>query len=422
MLTDGKKAIASNVVLMFLFQLAGAATPLLVFPHLFRVLGEDGFGHLTYAYTTAVALSIVVEYGFNFTAVREVARCRDDRTARSVVFLNTQAGKFLMLVPALIGYFGLCVMGAGLDPLMAAAGSPLLLAMAILPLWFYQGLERIGLPVALIVIGRLSAVAGVLLVVTEPSDLTLALAVLSSGMFLPALLLSILVRREVSLSQTVRLKRNVFDTLLRGRFVFVSNLCGAMIVQGPVVLLGLFLAPASVGIYAAIDKLCFMLRFSYLPINRALFPSFSRVFAARPEHAFRRLLIVSALGASGLAVIGLVAHLWRIEIVTLYLGVASPDALALFSLLIFVPVATFLRSCAVTLGMLPMGKDRIQMLFQIAGGGVLLGAFFLIGSAGTLSVFAYVVAGLEWVLTILSWLMLTWMMTRNRVSNEVKET
>lgn len=416
-----KKTVANNVVLMFAFQLAGAATPLLVFPHLFRALGADVFGQLTYAYTTAVALSIVVEYGFNFTAVREVARCRDDLAARSRVFLSTQAGKFVMLLPASIGYFALCVLGAELDLLMAAAGFPLLLAMAFLPLWFYQGLERIGLPVVVVVIGRLSAVAAVVLAVSRPEDAVLALVVLSSGMFIPALVLSYLVRRHLSLTKAVRAERDVTGSLIRGRFVFVSNLCGALIVQGPVVLLGLFLAPASVGIYAAIDKLCFMLRFSYLPVNRALFPVFSRVFVSKPGIAFRRLLIVSALGASGLGGLGFVAHYWRDDIVQLYLGVSNPEALALFSVLVFVPVATFLRSCAVTLGMLPMGKDRIQMFFQLAGATVLLGMFFSIGSAGTLAVFAYTVAAIEWLLTILSWLILTWMLMRASGSNEVKK-
>lgn len=403
MLSERKKGVAINVVLMFVFQLAGAATPLLVFPHLIRVLGDTQFGHLAYVYTTATALSIVVEYGFNFTAVRDVARLENDLRARSRLYLNTQVAKVIMLIPASVSYFVLCIYGADVALPLALCGFPILLAMAVLPFWYFQGMERIKVPVTILVIGRLAAAALILVFVSDSNDTWIAIFLLSGGVLLPALLLAYLVRPLVSIRTSdwnlTAIQRHIWN----GRFVFISNISGALMVQGPVVLLGIFMPPASVGIFAAIDKLCFMLRFSYLPVNRALFPVFSRKFQESSRKAFARLIVVAIIGAVVLVMVSLFAYLARSSIIDLYMGSTSPESLALFSILIWVPVATFLRSCAVTLGLLPLGRDRLQMILQVLGGGGMLLALSMNKGYTDLSDVAFIVAGVEVLMAIASW-------------------
>ncbi|MCB1914950.1 MAG: lipopolysaccharide biosynthesis protein [Rhodocyclaceae bacterium] len=370
-----RRTILANASWMLLFQLSGVATPLLIYPYLIRTLGDESFGNVAFVYSTAIAFSMIVEYGFNFTAVRELARVRDDATRTNRIFYLTQHSKFLILGPALLAYLLACGLRGDLGIGFALAGAPLLVANALLPLWFHQARERLALPVTILIGGRLAALACLLLLVRNADDGALAISILTFGTMIPAWLLHHRASRAVGARQSRPTWHQLRSNLAAGRYLFVSNLCGTVLVHGPVILLGYLVSSAQLAPFAAIDKLCYMLRFSYLPLNKALFPYFSRRFGESPHHALKRLGQISAVVAAGLAAIGLLVHFNGETVLRIYLGRAEPQSLAVLSILILVPAVTFLRSAATTLGLIPLNEDRAQMRLQLVACAVFLVAF-----------------------------------------------
>src|SRR3981189_3095067 len=68
--------VARNALALYGIQVAGYVIPLLTIPYLARVLHPQGFGLLLFAQSFAMWASVVIEYGFNLSATRDVARNR----------------------------------------------------------------------------------------------------------------------------------------------------------------------------------------------------------------------------------------------------------------------------------------------------------------------------------------------------------
>src|SRR5690554_6583130 len=96
--SDGK-VLASNFGFLMLLQIAGYVFPLITIPYLARVIGVDGFGKVAFAAAVIVWFRTIAEWGFNYTATRDVARNRDDLDKVSEIFSNVLwARTFLMFV------------------------------------------------------------------------------------------------------------------------------------------------------------------------------------------------------------------------------------------------------------------------------------------------------------------------------------
>src|SRR5690625_3739579 len=84
---DGKR-VASNVGYLMLLQFASYLFPLLTIPYLARVLGVDRIGDIAFAAAIILWFKTVTEWGFNYTATRDIARCRDSKDETSAILSN----------------------------------------------------------------------------------------------------------------------------------------------------------------------------------------------------------------------------------------------------------------------------------------------------------------------------------------------
>lgn len=70
-------------------------------PYLARVLGPEGFGKLALAQALVLYLYAFLEYGYQFTATREVARNREDRAELGKIAAGVLHARLLLLLPLL---------------------------------------------------------------------------------------------------------------------------------------------------------------------------------------------------------------------------------------------------------------------------------------------------------------------------------
>ena len=72
-LSSEKATIASNYGYLLFLQGANYLLPLILLPFLVRVLGTEKYGLVMFAQSTAVILSVIVDFGFNLSGTREVS-------------------------------------------------------------------------------------------------------------------------------------------------------------------------------------------------------------------------------------------------------------------------------------------------------------------------------------------------------------
>ena len=79
------KGLIQNFSYLTSLQVFNMLVPLFTYPYLIRILGKETYGLVIYAQVVVGYLLILVNYGFNTYAVREVSVHRDSKTDLSEI-------------------------------------------------------------------------------------------------------------------------------------------------------------------------------------------------------------------------------------------------------------------------------------------------------------------------------------------------
>src|SRR5262249_107653 len=159
------------------------------------------------------------------------------------------------------------------NPRLVAAGLFYALSQGLMPLWFFQGLERMRLGAILEVSGRTAGLASVFLFVRSPEDTWITL--FTQGIA-PAITSA---ARWIVAFRAIRFRFPAWclvrGSLHRGWRLFVYRGAESLYGVGNAFLLGLFAAPAEVGYFASAEKISRAIYGLLNPIRDALYPRLS---------------------------------------------------------------------------------------------------------------------------------------------------
>ncbi|MDE3180563.1 MAG: oligosaccharide flippase family protein, partial [Acidobacteriota bacterium] len=249
-----RQRLVSNALSLYGVQFAKYILPLITIPYLTRVLGPSGWGLVALAQAYGAYLSLPVNYGFNFSGTREVARFKDDKNRLSDIFAEVTGTKCLLAAGCILVSFG----ASRWVPVFH--GRPLLLWMAVYaslvacltPIWYFAGLEELKLVAALDTVARGLATAGIFVVVHHKGDAWKVLAVYGAGGSVALIAAMYLVYRN--LIPRIPGWEGIWQTLRAGRSMFVTSSAVGLYVSGNSFILGLFVPPSIVGYYAGAEK------------------------------------------------------------------------------------------------------------------------------------------------------------------------
>jgi PST family polysaccharide transporter len=230
---------------------------------------------------------------------------------------------------------------------------------------------------------KVTAAAGIFLLIREPDDGWKVLALQAVSMGTVVLVLTFLMYRRVALLRP-RLNEAV-RTLREGVGIFVFRSASGVYLQANGFILGLLAPPSAVAFYGGAEKIVRAGVNLFQPLSQTLFPRMSHL-AVRDNSAAARTLTMGMvlMGALGLALM-ITLLLGAPFLVKLLLGPGYDEAVPLVRLLALLPPVIAIGTMFGIQWALPAGLERPFYLLVVAAGLVnVTMAFALVPKLGAL--------------------------------------
>lgn len=271
--------LKKNAISLTILQVGQYLVPLIVLPYLTRVLGVDGFGQIGFAAAFTMYFVLVVEWGFNLSATRDVSVQRDDKDARSVVFWETLLARVILNIGVLVIIWMLVSQVARLEQLSTLIwlGMLQVLAATLSTAFYYQGIEKMS-AMAFINLGiRTLSIPLIFFLVNRPDQVELAFGI-QAGCFLVASLANLfLLLRSDEISWVTPSFRGSWRRLIASSPLFFSNAGTSLYTNTNVIILGFVTSEANVGYFVAGFTLVKAVVGLSGPFAQAVFPRASLV-------------------------------------------------------------------------------------------------------------------------------------------------
>ena len=146
--------------------------PIVTLPFLARVLGRAHWGELALAEAYATYVSLLLEYGFGFSATRDIAHARNEGHIRSAKLSAVMGAQILLALRSLIVTAIVFLTVPAVANLRSFLALALLLAVtrSSFPIWYFQGMERMRYIAVSNAVVSVASAAAIFIMVRSTND------------------------------------------------------------------------------------------------------------------------------------------------------------------------------------------------------------------------------------------------------------
>ncbi len=359
-----KKNAFVNVLRVFL----NLIFPLLTFPYASRILGPTGIGKIEFVQSIVSYFIIFSSFGIPLYGIREIGRHQSDKVARDTAFseIFTIHTFFTTFVYVLYIVMIMFVPLFRTDRWLFFIFSSYIVLNLIGADWYFQGTERYSyITISSIAIKIVSLVILFGFVKTGADLLQYSLYVISLSVG-SNILNSILVIREVrfKLPRFSAMRRHIRPIVS----IFILNFIGSIYLNLDKAMIGFISGDFEVGIYAAANKVVYMVIALVTSINSVLLPRVSLYLESGQNERYKEvismyfsvLVIILLPAAFGL---GYIAP----DLITILSGEAFGNAINVLRILALLVVFIGFSHFTGVVVLYPQKKEAVMMVsFLIA--------------------------------------------------------
>lgn len=274
---DGS-ALASNFGYLMLLQIASYIFPFITIPYLARVIGVEGFGKIAFAAAVVMWFQTIADWGFNYTATRDVARNRDNPEKVSEIFSNVLWARIVLMLLS----FALLMIAIATIPYFKDNQAVLLLTFLLvpghilLPEWFFQAMERMKFITIFSLVSKAIFTVLIFIFIKEKSDFILQPIFVS----LSYIICGIFSMYMISVRWKVKILAprwgEIYKTIKGSKDVFINNIMPNLYNNFSLILLGFFGGSVANGLLDAGSKFVSIVVQLMGVMSRVFFPFLSR--------------------------------------------------------------------------------------------------------------------------------------------------
>lgn len=272
------KSLISNFSYLSFLQFFNLALPLFTYPYLINVLGKETYGITVLAQSIIGYFLILISFGFNISATKEVSIYRDDKEKLSEIVSSIFIIKGILLVVSFIILYFL------ISYTNTSQGYSTLFYLTfwmciyewIFPTWYFQGIEKMKYITILSLISRLIFLVFVFVFIKKTSDYILFPIINGIG----AIVSGIIGLYVIFYLHKIKFSLQKAQTLLmyfkESVPMFVSQSSVKIYVNSNKVVIGYLLGLQEVAYYDLAEKIVTVLKTPQAILGQVLFPKINK--------------------------------------------------------------------------------------------------------------------------------------------------
>lgn len=267
-------SVLNGVVLLF---------PLLTLPYILRVVGPANYGVYGFIYILVQYALIFNNYGFDFSATKQVAQHRDDKVYVNKVYNAVIACRFLLFLASLCFFMllSLWLLPSASQRWMLLGGLSLVLGNTFTAVWFFQGMEKMRYLTIVNVLGKTLFLLLVFVVIRKPEHYVLLPLLDGLGYVAGGITSLLIARNRFGIRLAWPSWADIRSQFRSGAAIFGSTLGMTLYRKSNIFILNFFVGDAALGIYTAAEKIITGFQGIISPVSQALFPHLGRSFVGR---------------------------------------------------------------------------------------------------------------------------------------------
>lgn len=291
--------------------------PLIALPYVLRVVGPAHYGVYGFVYILVQYVLTLNNYGFDFSATREIAQHRHDLAHVNRVYNAVLACRLLLFLGASALFFALSfvLLPSSTQKWMFLGGLSLVLGNTFTAVWLFQGMEKMRYLTVVNLLGKTLFLLLVFVVIRKPEHYVFLPLLDGLGYVVGGVASLCIARFQFGLRLALPSWGDIRRQFVSGAAIFGSTVCMTLYRQSNIFILRFFVGDAALGLYTAAEKIIKGFQSLISPISQALFPHLGHRFAendtAQNLHTLRRVskMLFFPLLAAALAV-GVFADFW----------------------------------------------------------------------------------------------------------------
>ncbi|MCD2528839.1 flippase [Providencia huaxiensis] len=292
--------VKSNIFSLGFLQIFNYSYPFIFYPFITVALGPEKFGLISFSTSFIGYFIIIIDYGFNLTATQKIALSRNNRNKQQYIFNSVITAKlflfFLSFIILLITIFSI----DSLKPekelyLIVFAG---VFSNILVPIWFFQGIEKMKLITLLNVIPKLIIIPFVIMVIKSPDDYLLFATITSTAMIFSGVISMLFLNLKFGINYRISSLKNVVMELKYGFDVFLSGILTSIYTITSVFALAFYVDKAVVGFYFLAERIVKVLSSIFTPVINAFYPflvKLSNIDSRKTTNINNKILIFSSI-------------------------------------------------------------------------------------------------------------------------------
>lgn len=372
-----KKNIFKDFLSVSLIQGLNYLVPLLLMPYVVRRLGPEYYGLVSFSQSFILYFTLIINYGFDLSATREVAKATGDPQKQAEIFneiFNTKLYLFILTFVIIIICLIFSSKLSSHSELHLVSYSSVI-GTLLFPMWYFQGINKLKIATFFNFIFKSLLVISVFLLVKNKEDYLIYNVFFSVSQ----ILLGISSFYYLIQKNSIKIKLLSFDKIKRqiysGFHVFISMLVINIYTTTNIVFLGFLSTESATGYFSGASKIVTAL-FSILlmPLSALLYPKIAQYLKLDKEKGIEILRLTIWISTILGIFISISLYLFSHFIIITMFGDSFKLAITTLKILSLLPFLIIVNSAFTIQGLLNFNKDKIFL--SITSIGALLSIVF----------------------------------------------